>query len=109
MTRRRSARPQRDATPRAERAPPDARRSARSAREPDTSEHMSRLRGVDYGSDEEQYNYNDEDQNDEGEDDKIAIENAYYEGDDLKNENPQQACALFERESLNWKAATATR
>ena len=58
---------------------------------------MSDSEEYDYGSDEEQYNYSDEDQNDEGEDDKIAIENAYYEGDDLKAENPQQACALFEK------------
>ena len=40
---------------------------------------MSDSEEYDYGSDEEQYNYSDEDQNDEGEDDKIAIENAYYE------------------------------
>ena len=58
---------------------------------------MSDSEEYDYGSDDEQYNYSDEDQNDEGEDDKIAIENAYYEGDDLKNENPQQACELFEK------------
>ena len=58
---------------------------------------MSDSEEYDYGSDEEQYNYSDEDQNDEGEDDKIAIENAYYEGDDLKSENPQQACELFEK------------
>ena len=58
---------------------------------------MSDSEEYDYGSDEEQYNYSDEDQNDEGEDDKIAIENAYYEGDDLKNEDPRKACELFEK------------
>ena len=58
---------------------------------------MSDSEEYDYGSDDEQYNYSDEDQNDEGEDDKIAIENAYYEGDDLKSEDPQKACELFEK------------
>ena len=58
---------------------------------------MSDSEEYDYGSDDEQYNYSDEDQNDEGEDDKIAIENAYYEGDDLKSEDPKKACELFER------------
>ena len=58
---------------------------------------MSDSEEYDYGSDEEQYNYSDEDQNDEGGDDKIAIENAYYEGDDLKSEDPKKACELFEK------------
>ena len=58
---------------------------------------MSDSEEYDYGSDDEQYNYSDEDQNDEGEDDKIAIENAYYEGDDLKSEDPSKACELFEK------------
>jgi COP9 signalosome complex subunit 2 len=60
---------------------------------------MSDSEEYDYGSDEEQYNYSDEDQNEggEGEDDKIAIENAYYEGDDLKDDDPQKACEKFEK------------
>ncbi len=46
----------------------------------------------DYGSDAE-YNYGSEtgSQNGDGDDELIEIENAYYEGDDLKSSNPQGA------------------
>jgi hypothetical protein len=49
----------------------------------------------DYGSDAE-YNYGSENgsENGDGDDELIEIENAYYEGDDLKNKNPTEAIRL---------------
>jgi COP9 signalosome complex subunit 2 len=53
----------------------------------------------DYGSDND-YNYGSDDGGNEGGDDEkdelIEIENAYYEGDDIKNENPKRAIEKFE-------------
>lgn len=55
----------------------------------------------DYGSDEgEQYDYGSdggEEGGDDVVDDRIEIENAFYEGDDLMNENPKKATELFEK------------
>mmetsp|Transcript_31789 Transcript_31789/g.53628 ORF Transcript_31789/g.53628 Transcript_31789/m.53628 type:complete len:462 (-) Transcript_31789:41-1426(-) len=54
----------------------------------------------DYGSDEE-YDYG-SDQGDEegsggGNDQLIEIENSFYEGDDLKSDNPEKAIEMFEK------------
>ncbi|KAJ1445720.1 PCI domain-containing protein [Pelagophyceae sp. CCMP2097] len=50
-----------------------------------------------YGSDAEEYNYSDEEGGKEGDsnDDLIAIENAFYEGDDCRNDEPAKACDMF--------------
>jgi hypothetical protein len=49
----------------------------------------------DYGSDAE-YNYGSENgsEHEDGDDELIEIENAFYEGDDLKNKNPGEAIRL---------------
>lgn len=49
----------------------------------------------DYGSDAE-YNYGSEngDENGDGDDELIEIENAYYEGDDLKLSKPNEALKM---------------
>jgi hypothetical protein len=52
----------------------------------------------DYGSDAE-YNYGSEEgegNGDEGDDELIEIENAFYEGDDLKGNQPHEAIKLSE-------------
>lgn len=54
----------------------------------------------DYGSDaEDDYNYSDEDgdQDDEGNDALIEIENCFYEGDDCRADDPTKACEMFEK------------
>lgn len=53
----------------------------------------------DYGSDGD-YDYGSDQGNDDqdnGNDELIEIENSYYEGDDLKNDDPKQAIELFEK------------
>eukprot|EP01039_Chlorochromonas_danica_P015238 gene15238-17889_t len=53
----------------------------------------------DYGSDAD-YDYGSdqgEEQQDDGNDELIEIENSYYEGDDVKSDDPQQAIRLFEK------------
>lgn len=49
----------------------------------------------DYGSDAE-YNYGSDNgsQGGDGDDELIEIENAFYEGDDLKTSNPNEAIKL---------------
>lgn len=54
----------------------------------------------DYGSDEDFNNYGSDQENTEegGENDElIELENSYYEGDDLKNEDPPKAIEMFEK------------
>jgi hypothetical protein len=58
----------------------------------------------DYGSDEDQGSDNDAGGNDGGDDEDggmqdeaIELENSYYEGDDLKTEDPARAIELFEK------------
>ena len=56
----------------------------------------------DYGSDNEEYDYGSDGGNDGGNDGGLAdelieIENAFYEGDDCKNESPNKAIELFEK------------
>jgi len=54
----------------------------------------------DYGSDNEEYDYGSDgggDGHDGLADELIEIENAFYEGDDCKNENPLKAIELFEK------------
>ena len=52
-----------------------------------------------YGSDADEYNYSDEDaeQDEEGNDALIEIENAFYEGDDCRTDDPSKACEMFEK------------
>lgn len=57
---------------------------------------MSDEEEYEYGSDAE-YAYSDEDdENNEGSDELIEIENAFYEGDDCRMEDPVRACEMFE-------------
>mmetsp|Transcript_28988 Transcript_28988/g.89619 ORF Transcript_28988/g.89619 Transcript_28988/m.89619 type:complete len:455 (-) Transcript_28988:33-1397(-) len=60
---------------------------------------MSDEEEYDYGSDAEEYNYSDEDAEggEGGDDDRIEIENAFYEGDDCRADDPRKACELFEK------------
>lgn len=55
----------------------------------------------DYGSDEDNYNYGSDQDNDNvetgGNDELIELENSYYEGDDLKNDDPTKAIEMFEK------------
>mmetsp|Transcript_13638 Transcript_13638/g.18178 ORF Transcript_13638/g.18178 Transcript_13638/m.18178 type:complete len:451 (-) Transcript_13638:179-1531(-) len=48
-----------------------------------------------YGSDD--YNYSDEEGGNEGNDELIEIENAFYEGDDCRNDEPERAIEMFEK------------
>lgn len=53
----------------------------------------------DYGSDEDFQYGSEQGENEDGQvqDELITIENNFYEGDDLKNENPKKAIELFEQ------------
>lgn len=54
----------------------------------------------DYGSDQEDGNFGGSEDGEEGNgltDELIEIENAFYEGDDLKTENPKKAIELFKK------------
>ncbi len=52
----------------------------------------------DYDSDGGGYDYGSDGGDDGGvEDELIEIENAFYEGDDYKSENPKMAIELFEK------------
>lgn len=55
----------------------------------------------DYGSDNEEYDYGSDGGGDDGHDgladELIEIENAFYEGDDCKLDNPNKAIELFEK------------
>ena len=51
-----------------------------------------------YDSDEEEYDYGSQEEDDAADDDVgIEIENAYYEADDIKGEEPARALELFEK------------
>ena len=62
---------------------------------------LSALRFLDryeYDSDEEEYDYGSQEESDNAEDDvAIEIENAYYEADDIKGDEPSRALELFEK------------
>lgn len=49
-----------------------------------------------YGSDAD-YAYSDEEEEEKGSDELIEIENAFYEGEDCRSEDPTKACEMFER------------
>lgn len=53
----------------------------------------------DYDSDGGGYDYGSEGDGEDGgvEDELIEIENAFYEGDDFKTDNPKKAVELFEK------------
>ena len=51
----------------------------------------------DYEYEEDDYNYGSDEEGGQVEDDLIEIENCFYEGDDLKVENPSAAIEKFAR------------
>jgi hypothetical protein len=53
-----------------------------------------------YSHSEEDYQYGSADEGEEPQDDLIAIENAYYEGDDCRQEEPAKALEVRAYSSL---------